>query len=160
RFLYKYHEEPAWYFVAVLLIGCLPWSLLLPPLLRFVFTRSPEVRLLRSQAQGFLLLWAAWGFLFFSLSSGKLPPYILPTLPSLAMLVGSYLDAVLFHAPLTEFFQRARNAVPRQVVVVLCSAWLVVSLGAAYLHLIGMVEALVQVGLSAVCLAGLALWGR
>jgi len=39
----------------------------------------------------FLLLWALLIFLFFSASSSKLIPYLLPVLPPLALLIGKYL---------------------------------------------------------------------
>jgi dolichol-phosphate mannosyltransferase len=160
RFLYKYHEEPVWYYVVVLLMGCLPWSFLLLPFLRFLFTRSSEVRSLRRQGLGFLLLWAGWGFLFFSVSHSKLPPYVLPVLPALALLIGSYLDAVLFQAPLADFFRNAQTTVPRCAAACLCAVWLVVTIGAFYVHLIGTVATVLQAGLAAGALAGLGLWGR
>jgi 4-amino-4-deoxy-L-arabinose transferase-like glycosyltransferase len=43
----------------------------------------------------YLLVWAAFIFLFFSKSSSKLIPYILPTFPPLALLVGHRIDLVL-----------------------------------------------------------------
>jgi len=68
------------YFVPVLLVGMLPWSLLIP--------RSwPR----RGKADPFLRFCAAWAgvvFAFFTLSGTKLPHYILPALPPLAILVG------------------------------------------------------------------------
>jgi 4-amino-4-deoxy-L-arabinose transferase-like glycosyltransferase len=42
----------------------------------------------RFQPQRFLLLWSGFIFLFFSASGSKLPSYILPVLPSLALLMG------------------------------------------------------------------------
>jgi len=36
----------------------------------------------------FLLAWFAWGFVFFSISLNKLPGYLLPLLPALAVLMG------------------------------------------------------------------------
>ena len=73
---------PWYYFVVVLLVGFLPWTLLLP----FVFSRARKK--LRDDAIVFLLLWAGLPFLFFSLSSSKLPHYILPVFPPLALLTG------------------------------------------------------------------------
>jgi dolichol-phosphate mannosyltransferase len=73
---------------------------------------------------GFALLWACWGLLFFSLSHGKLPTYILPTLPALALLLGGYLDAVLASAAADRFFRGARDWLPRWTAAGLCCAWL------------------------------------
>lgn len=73
------HTQP-WYFYIPVLLGLLfPWSPALVAL-RKVDWREPR-RLL-------LGLWAAWGFLFFSLSANKLPGYLLPLLPPIAALVG------------------------------------------------------------------------
>jgi 4-amino-4-deoxy-L-arabinose transferase-like glycosyltransferase len=40
----------------------------------------------------FLLLWAGFGLLFFSLSAGKLPGYLLPLFPAMSALAGLALD--------------------------------------------------------------------
>src|SRR5262249_466403 len=78
-----FNRRGSWYyFVVVLLVGFLPWTLLLP----FVFSRAKKK--LRDDAIVFLLLWACLPFLFFSLSSSKLPHYILPVFPPLALLTG------------------------------------------------------------------------
>jgi dolichol-phosphate mannosyltransferase len=157
---HEYHVQPMWYYVPVLLIGCLPWSLLLVPIGRFLLCRSTESRALRPRAMGFFLLWASWCILFFSASSSKLPPYILPALPALALLVGGYLDHLLFHPSLAGLFQWARRAAPRQAIVLLSAAGLVASIGAWRMQLISQAGALVQAGLFTACTAGVNLWGR
>ena len=45
-------------------------------------------RLYRDRPALFLLVWFAWGFLFFSASRNKLPGYLLPLLPAVAALMG------------------------------------------------------------------------
>ncbi len=83
RFLTPFdHEEPFWFHLPGVLLGMLPWTLLLPGLLRH-----------RTPALGFVLLSAGWGLLFFSLSGCKRAVYILPALPPLALALGCYLDA-------------------------------------------------------------------
>jgi 4-amino-4-deoxy-L-arabinose transferase-like glycosyltransferase len=72
--------EPAWFFVPVVLGGFLPWAGLLPAIARRISRRRPEVV--------FLVVWAAFVFLFFSASHSKLIPYVLPCLPPLAVLAG------------------------------------------------------------------------
>ena len=42
----------------------------------------------------FLVTWAAFVFFFFSVSKSKLPPYILPIFPALAVLIGAWLAPV------------------------------------------------------------------
>jgi 4-amino-4-deoxy-L-arabinose transferase len=74
------HQQPLWYYVPVLLIGLFPWT----PLLVLLFSR----RLYQDVRARFLLAWFAWGFVFFSASRNKLPGYLLPLLPALAVLLG------------------------------------------------------------------------
>lgn len=75
------HPEPLWYYVPVLLGLLLPWTWLLP------WTLAAEGRW-RDPDYRFLVIWAAVIVVFFSLSRGKLAPYILPALLPLALLVG------------------------------------------------------------------------
>src|SRR5262249_52524003 len=157
-----YHPGPLWFYVPVLLLGCLPWSGLLPSLTRFLFSRSASVRALRPPALGFWLLWAGWCVLFFSLSRGKLPPYILPALPPVALLLGCYLDLVVFPPPTAEFLRRARTAVPRQAVVILATAWLAANLWVWSRGLINPLSGheLFETGFCVACLVGMGLWGK
>jgi 4-amino-4-deoxy-L-arabinose transferase-like glycosyltransferase len=75
------HPEPLYYYVPVLLGLLLPWTWLLPwTLAAGGRWRDPDNR--------FLLIWGAVILVFFSLSRGKLVPYILPALLPLALLVG------------------------------------------------------------------------
>src|SRR5207253_338054 len=79
------HEEPFWFYLPTLLLGTLPWSLLLPPLVAFLGRRSVRTAARRPAALGFFLLAAVWCLVFFSLSGSKRPGYILPALPPLAL---------------------------------------------------------------------------
>lgn len=79
----------AWYyFVPILLGGLLPWTSLLPSLSRYAVRRETT----SFQPNGVLLIWCAFIFVFFSLSSSKLPGYLLPMFPALGLLLGRYLD--------------------------------------------------------------------
>jgi len=90
RFLTKVHGryEPAWYFIPMLLIGFSPWILSLAPALvqawRHAPERDPEGKFRPARL---LLIWSVTVFVFFSASSSKLPSYILPIFPALAVLV-------------------------------------------------------------------------
>ncbi len=92
------HPEPIWYYLVVLLVACVPWCLLLVPALRFQFTRDLPATQRRSADTGYYLLLGGWCLLFFSLASCKLPSYILPAFPMLAILVAVYLNYVIFCA--------------------------------------------------------------
>lgn len=78
------HPEPLYYYGPVLLGLLLPWTWLLP----WALGRQGEGR---DPDRTFLLLWAGVVLVFFSLSRGKLAPYILPALLPLALLLGKSL---------------------------------------------------------------------
>jgi len=78
------HPQPFWFYVPVLVAGLYPWS----PMLAALFRR----KLYSDHRRAFLLLWAGFGLVFFSLSAGKLPGYLLPLFPALAALAGVALD--------------------------------------------------------------------
>ncbi len=90
------HRQPFWFFVPVILVVMFPASQLLWTAIKFLATRKPEVRVLRSQAHGYLLIVPLWLFVFFSLSQAKLPTYIFPAIPTLCLLIGAILDVNIF----------------------------------------------------------------
>lgn len=160
RFLYKYHEKPVWFYVVVLLVGCLPWSVLLWPFLRFQFSRAPEVRAQRQQALGLFTLWAFWPFLFFSMAHSKLLTYTLPSVPAIFMLVGCLLNYVLFEKSLFGFFQRARLALPCWTAGVLAVIWFGAGIVAVRMRLIDAADLVTRGVIALGCVAALAMWGR
>lgn len=88
RFLTKEAErvEPWWYFLALLVIGALPW---LAALLRAAFASWRESGLESGfKPLKFLLLFSAITLVFFSLSDSKLATYILPMFPPMAAFTG------------------------------------------------------------------------
>jgi 4-amino-4-deoxy-L-arabinose transferase-like glycosyltransferase len=90
RFLTKVHHryQPAWYFIHILLLGALPWTTLALRALPRAWARRPAAAF---QPLRFLLLWCLVVFGFFSVSSSKLPSYILPLFPALALLLAETL---------------------------------------------------------------------
>lgn len=90
RFLTTEHKRTGapWYFVPYLLLGLLPWTSLLPALCRDGW-REPGARL---RVGRLLLIWSVFIFAFFSKSSSKLPSYILPMFPALALLLAPTLQ--------------------------------------------------------------------
>ncbi|MBU0753194.1 MAG: phospholipid carrier-dependent glycosyltransferase [Gammaproteobacteria bacterium] len=87
RFLTKVHRRyaPMWYFVPILLVGLMPWTLAMFGGLWRAVKADPTSRF---QPARFLLAWCVVVFGFFSVSSSKLVPYILPIFPALAALIG------------------------------------------------------------------------
>ena len=92
RFLTPFdHQEPLWYYGPILFLGLLPASLLALGLLRFLFSGDPRQAGRRCPEWGFTLLAGGWCVLFFSASGCKLPTYVLPAFPPLALALGYYL---------------------------------------------------------------------
>ena len=76
------HDAPWWYYLPLLVGFSLPWVALLPPALKQAWQTRRQTNI------AFLLLWLWMPLIFFSLSKGKLPAYILPCLLPLALLLG------------------------------------------------------------------------
>ncbi|QAY86014.1 lipid IV(A) 4-amino-4-deoxy-L-arabinosyltransferase [Pseudomonas arsenicoxydans] len=76
------HARPWWFYLPLLLASSLPWAVLLPNTLISAWKHK------RQPVMGFLLLWMLLPLAFFSLSSGKLPTYIMPCLLPLALMMG------------------------------------------------------------------------
>ncbi|QDG70970.1 glycosyltransferase family 39 protein [Janthinobacterium tructae] len=91
RFLMKGHKrEGAWYYFLVLLIpGILPWIGVLPQSLAAAFKRQEGT----FQPRLMVLIWALFITFFFSYSTSKLPGYIVPIFPALALLIALFLES-------------------------------------------------------------------
>ena len=87
RFLTKVHSryQPPWYFIPMLLVGMLPWTLFMFGAMGGALRHQPGSSF---QPRRFLLVWIVFVFAFFSVSGSKLPSYILPMFPALALLIG------------------------------------------------------------------------
>ncbi len=85
RFLTKAHKREGdwWYFIPYLLFGAMPWTPFIAVRLHDGWRREGLPGTL--QPLRLLLIWAVFIFLFFSASSSKLPSYILPMFPALAL---------------------------------------------------------------------------
>jgi 4-amino-4-deoxy-L-arabinose transferase-like glycosyltransferase len=86
------HPQPFYYYGPVLLGLLLPWTWLLP------WAAATK----RGQAdpdRAFALIWAGVMVVFFSLSRGKLAPYVLPALLPLALLLGRKLAGLKEKGP-------------------------------------------------------------
>jgi len=104
RYLTKVHGryKPAWFFIPIALFGLFPWSAFLAQAVKHSFPTSWKKRQEHKETV-FLLLWAVLVFLFFSASSSKLIPYILPVFPPLALLIGKYLAEAWHKSDLSGF---------------------------------------------------------
>jgi 4-amino-4-deoxy-L-arabinose transferase-like glycosyltransferase len=90
------HQGGWWYYLPVLAIGLMPWSLMLPACLR---RRRTEVGWTAPasapEATAFLWSWIVPGLLLFTVAQSKLPLYALPLLPPMAILIASALESRL-----------------------------------------------------------------
>jgi len=81
------HPQPAYFYLFVAFAGALPWGFFLLPALRRLRSLRP-----RSDQRDSLLalawIWVLVPLAFFSLSTSKLPGYILPIFPALAIILG------------------------------------------------------------------------
>lgn len=90
RYLTTEHNryQPFWFFIPIAIVGFFPWVSFVPAIIK-------ETRLghlsLPDKLSSFLWIWILFVLGFFSFSSSKLIPYILPIFPPLSLLV-----AVLF----------------------------------------------------------------
>src|SRR3990172_13157368 len=97
------HGAPIYYFIPVILLAFFPWSAFLPySLIRsFRLKRSKNHYTHKDLAILFASLWFLTVLVFFSISKTKLPGYILPLAPAIAILVGWIWDETLMSRRLT-----------------------------------------------------------
>jgi 4-amino-4-deoxy-L-arabinose transferase-like glycosyltransferase len=147
-------QEPFWFFAAVLLLGMLPWSGLLPAAAR-LFRRGEEGRLRDRPHLIFLACWAGFVFLFFSASQSKLMPYILPALPPLAVLIALAIEG---DTGRRRSGVRAGGVAGALALTVLAAALLWTSLGGVARYVAGFTPSLFAFALPALAAALLAAW--
>jgi 4-amino-4-deoxy-L-arabinose transferase-like glycosyltransferase len=86
------HPGPVYYYLPILLAGLFPWTGFALPAITGLAPRS-------SRRDLFVLLWLVLPLAFFSLAGSKLPGYILPCLPPLALLMGRAADRLVLRQP-------------------------------------------------------------
>ena len=93
RFTSPEHPEGVlwYYYIPVLLLGFLPWTAVMGQALWAAVANS---RPQHARPLLFFVIWAAFIFLFFTVSRTKLVSYILPMYPPLALIVGWYFDRI------------------------------------------------------------------
>ena len=90
RFLTQSHRrvQAWWFFLPIIALGLLPWLLALPAAIAAAWRSEGAARFQPLRAS---LLWSALIVAFFSASGSKLPAYVLPAFPPLALVLGRYL---------------------------------------------------------------------
>ncbi len=89
------HGGPFFYYFLVFLAGFFPWSTLLFPLAVQIRNELGARCSTRRMAYVFFALWVAAYLILFSMAGTKLPNYLLPAAPAIAILVGSSLQSAL-----------------------------------------------------------------
>ena len=84
------HKGPIYYYIPVLFLGFLPWSSFLPYSLAHLVISRAKPQTEERKKFLLLLLWFAVIFIFFTFAQTKLPNYILPLYPALALIVGKF----------------------------------------------------------------------
>ena len=74
-----------WYFIPILVAGLAPWTVLFLARLRQVWSELARPKPFHPER--LLVVWCVFIFVFFSASGSKLPSYILPIFPALALLL-------------------------------------------------------------------------
>jgi 4-amino-4-deoxy-L-arabinose transferase-like glycosyltransferase len=89
RYLTSQHHRIGawWYFIPQLVLGLLPWIGIFAWTLRRSWRDAPRASNAFSWPR-FCLVWAGFVFAFFSASGSKLPSYILPLFPPVALVLG------------------------------------------------------------------------
>ncbi len=89
------HRGPFFYYIPAILAGMLPWSVCLPGATLALVQRFRQRSV--TDVDRFLLAWIGVYVVFFSLARTKLPSYVLPAYPALALFIGLWLEAVVSH---------------------------------------------------------------
>jgi 4-amino-4-deoxy-L-arabinose transferase-like glycosyltransferase len=110
------HVQPFWFFVPVTIAALLPWPIFLIP------AAQEGLRAFREKSYAnspgfFFACWAFFPIVFFSFSQSKLPSYILPAVPPLALLCA--VGAV-------RSFQKSR-AISTLLAAGIAAVWLIAS---------------------------------
>jgi 4-amino-4-deoxy-L-arabinose transferase-like glycosyltransferase len=83
------HRQPFYYYFATLPVDLLPWTVFVVPAL-YAYRNSRKIW--REPVPLFFVLWFLTVFLFFSFSDTKRELYLVPLLPTVALLLGNYFN--------------------------------------------------------------------
>lgn len=94
RFVASAHgrDKPWWFFAVMLALGLIPWIGLLPSALQRAWFERGFDGASQWRPGRFLVIWVGTVVVFLSASHSKLPFYILPAFPAIALLIGRWLD--------------------------------------------------------------------
>ncbi len=111
------HIEPFWFYIAIILVALFPWTLFLAPV-KISALRDWRNQYASNPSFLFFVSWALFPIIFFSASQSKLPGYILPAVPPLALLL----------ADLVSRYEQADEHAPPWPLLATAAAFLLVGL--------------------------------
>lgn len=121
------HPQPFWFFIPITLVALLPWTALLWPAAQQALRRWREKSWPDSPSL-FFACWAVFPILFFSFSQSKLPGYILPSVPPLALLCAAALSRL-------DVVSSSDRHTVKAIAVGIAATWLALGIGALiWLH--------------------------
>jgi 4-amino-4-deoxy-L-arabinose transferase-like glycosyltransferase len=88
---FEAHSGPIFYYLVAILIGFFPWSVFLGPSIANLIERMRQKHPWKI-GYIFLLCWISLFVVFWSLIRTKLPHYVLPAYPALALLTACFID--------------------------------------------------------------------
>ena len=110
------HVKPFWFYLPDLIVGTLPWSLLLAPLIVRLYRGRHEIGQRNGPEIVLPLVAAAYCLLFFSASGCKRVGYVLPLFAPLALALGWTIDDLLDRGVVSS----ARLVLVQGTMLVLC----------------------------------------
>jgi 4-amino-4-deoxy-L-arabinose transferase-like glycosyltransferase len=140
---------PWWYFLPLTLAAVAPWIASLRTSLRVAWRGGSKLAD-PAETRRLLLVWCSFVLVFFSISQSKLPPYIVPAMPALSVLLGLAIAAdasatrraswinsaliALLTAALAGYAWYRIAALPPQMLAWLAVALLAATCGVLFIH--------------------------
>jgi len=87
------HIQPFWFYGPILLLALFPWTGIAISAVTYVFRRKFGMQ--RDTLSTYILCWAFFPVIFFTVSKSKLPGYILPAIPAFVLLTAVALAKTL-----------------------------------------------------------------
>ncbi len=100
------HTGPMFYHVLVLFAGFFPWSFFFIAWLAADWRNRSTQMFTQDFPSVILSVWTAVLFIFFSVSSHKLPHYMMPVIPAMALLTGNFFTNLDAKSTLSPVFAR------------------------------------------------------
>lgn len=116
------HSGPIYFYIPIILGGFFPWVAFLPNAFYKGIKESREIRARGQETEGtylFCTIWFLVVFIFFSLSRTKLPNYIMPLYPAMAVVTGLMINELI------------EKGFKRSWLYTACSLLIIISLSAA-----------------------------